>query len=680
MKYPDFTQISIDECPSKKMHKNANATASRLPEHLTHPKYRPDIDGLRAIAVLSVVGFHAFPRFIQGGFVGVDIFFVISGFLISTIIFENLERNSFSFLEFYSRRIKRIFPALLIVLIVSYAAGWFILFADEYRQFGKHVIGGAGFISNILLLRESGYFDSGVDSKPLLHLWSLGIEEQFYIAWPLLLWAGWRQKFNWLALVVVIATVSFILNIWQIKSNATIAFYSPQTRFWELLIGSGLAYATIANSRAIQKVTLAYGAILSVIGIGLIAAGVFFTTSEKSFPGWWALLPTIGTALVIMAGSGAWINRTILSNKMLVWFGLISFPLYLWHWPLLSFARILNGEIPSTDQCVIAVLCAIALAWLTYKIIEIPIRKNPSKNIIIFLSFGMSVAFVVGAITYFSYGFADRKVNEPFKDSNARTTLLSRLSDKSCANEMNLTLAPEEVCLTNSKNPKVLFVGDSHAMALYSAIYAGKSALKDTLLVSGHTCMPYADLEYKAAHINNYGNNCTNIAKEAIQRVNKSNSLSTVVIVNHAPEMEVGKQSIYSKNGTPLEEPEAFYEGNRYFINEILKAGKKVVYMVGIPKWNYQLNDCEKRIPFIAPKDCTLEKAAYIDSRKIYLDKLKQLKNTYPMLEIFDPTEVFCKNGSCNPKDGKEYLYQDIGHLSLYGSQKVLDLLSKRIN
>jgi peptidoglycan/LPS O-acetylase OafA/YrhL len=212
---------------------------------LPHPKYRPDIDGLRAIAVLSVVIFHAFPNLLKGGFIGVDIFFVISGFLISTIILSGLKHDSFSFIEFYSRRIKRIYPALLLVLIASFIFGWFALLADEYKQLGKHIAGGAGFISNFILWKESSYFDNAAETKPLLHLWSLGIEEQFYIVWPLLLWIAWKQRLNILTLVLIVMIISFVLNVNTIQSDSTAAFYSPQTRFWELLIGSILAYATI---------------------------------------------------------------------------------------------------------------------------------------------------------------------------------------------------------------------------------------------------------------------------------------------------------------------------------------------------------------------------------------------------------------------------------------------------
>jgi len=177
-------------------------------------KYRPDIDGLRAVAVLSVVVFHAFPELMKGGFIGVDIFFVISGFLISTIIFQNLDRGTFSFSEFYARRIRRIFPALLLVLIATYGFGWFALLADEYKQLGKHIVAGAGFVSNLVLWSEAGYFDNSAETKPLLHLWSLGIEEQFYIIWPFILWLGYKCKLRIAILIVALWVISFAINIY----------------------------------------------------------------------------------------------------------------------------------------------------------------------------------------------------------------------------------------------------------------------------------------------------------------------------------------------------------------------------------------------------------------------------------------------------------------------------------
>lgn len=210
--------------------------------------YRPDIDGLRAIAVLSVVAFHAFPSLLPGGFVGVDVFFVISGFLISSIILAGLDSGRFSFLEFYARRIRRIFPALSLVLLSALCLGLITMFADEYQRLGKHVLGGAGFFSNFVLWKESGYFDVAVETKPLLHLWSLGIEEQFYIIWPLLLWLSWRQCYHPLIMISLLVLMSFMLNITGVRKDIVATFYLPHARFWELLVGAGLAWFALYGS------------------------------------------------------------------------------------------------------------------------------------------------------------------------------------------------------------------------------------------------------------------------------------------------------------------------------------------------------------------------------------------------------------------------------------------------
>ncbi len=376
-------------------------------EHLTHPKYRPDIDGLRAIAVLSVVAYHAFPPGMKGGFLGVDIFFVISGFLIPTIIFTSLDTNGFDFVEFYSRRIKRIFPALAVVLVASYCFGWAALLPDEFEQLGRHIAGGAGFVSNFVLWGESGYFDKAAETKPLLHLWSLGIEEQFYILWPLLLWLVWRRRFNLLAITLAIAAASFLLNVARIHDDPVGVFYLPHARLWELLIGSILAYLSLygttafagARARVAGRLDRTldagrppgvgphWGPFASWTGVAALGAGFAALSNTRAFPGWWALLPTLGAFLVISAGPHAWFNRVVLANRVLVWIGLISFPLYLWHWPILSFARILESRTPSIDIRVGAVLASIALAWVTYRFVERPLRfgGNGRANTVLLL-------------------------------------------------------------------------------------------------------------------------------------------------------------------------------------------------------------------------------------------------------------------------------------------------------
>ncbi|MFZ4701052.1 MAG: acyltransferase family protein [Candidatus Methylumidiphilus sp.] len=385
------------------------ATNAASAGHMAHPKYRADIDGLRAVAVISVVVFHAFPGLLRGGFIGVDIFFVISGFLISTIIVDNLKRDQFSFAEFYGRRVRRIFPALLLVLVASAVLGWFALLADEYQQLDKHIAGGAGFVSNLVLWGESGYFDSTAESKPLLHLWSLGIEEQFYIIWPLLLWAAWKTRINLLVTTIVIGLASFAWNIASVGDDTIATFYSPQTRFWELLVGAALACAAAHKSAAPK-----FGNAQSLIGATLIVSGIVLIDKERQFPGGWALLPTVGAALVIAAGAGAWVNRVVLANRVFVWFGLISFPLYLWHWPLLSFARILEAAPPTRGIRITAIAASIGLAWLTFRLIERPIRfgsRRQAKTLALLV-----LMTLIGTAGYYGYrqgGFAGTGYRDP---------------------------------------------------------------------------------------------------------------------------------------------------------------------------------------------------------------------------------------------------------------------------
>jgi peptidoglycan/LPS O-acetylase OafA/YrhL len=426
-------------------------------ELLKHPKYRADIDGLRAIAVLSVVGFHAFPYWIKGGFIGVDVFFVISGFLISTIIFENLERNTFSFFEFYARRIKRIFPSLLLVLVTIIIVGWFLCLADEYKQLGKHISAGAGFVSNFAFWHESGYFDGAAETKPLLHLWSLGIEEQFYIVWPLLLWFLWKKKFNLIFIIITIAVISFSLNIWQTNGDIVAAYYSPQTRFWELLIGSFLAYITLSKPKSAGDYNVVFRNSLSFIGAIFLLIGFFSISEKTTFPGYWALLPTLGATLLIAAGSQTWINRRLLSNPLFVWIGLISFPLYLWHWPLLIFARIIKGGPPSRDTSIIIVLASIALAWLTYSFIEKKIRSiKKEKSVEVVLIALMTSVFIIGFLIY-------SEVIEPRNDDKKLQAIFSAISDSEYPSKLTYSkLFGSDFFYAKGNDQITLMFGDSH--------------------------------------------------------------------------------------------------------------------------------------------------------------------------------------------------------------------------
>ncbi len=445
---------------------------------MAHPTYRADIDGLRAVAVLLVVVHHAFPQALKGGFIGVDLFFVISGFLISTIIFQNLQQDTFSILDFYKRRIKRIFPALILVLIASFVAGWFVLLPADYKQLGKHMAAGAAFVSNFAFWNESGYFESGSKLKPLLHLWSLGIEEQYYIFWPFIVLFAWKRKINLLKVCLVLFVLSFAVNIATARSNPVAAFYSPLSRFWELLIGSVLAYTSLQASKMTKSTNFSNG--MAWVGVVILAIGVYFIHPERRFPGFWALFPTVSAYLLIKAGPTAWFNQQVLSNRVLVWIGLISFPLYLWHWPLLVFAEIKLGELSLATKLGLIAL-SILLSWLTYRFIERPIRFGnlivETKKIPLSLCAVLLATAILGGYTYNRDGFDSRfpkfiqtlLKNQPKLDEGWRTgeCILDQGHPSS-------EFSPN--CVDKDKRPLLFLWGDSHAAALYP----GLKHLQDT--------------------------------------------------------------------------------------------------------------------------------------------------------------------------------------------------------
>lgn len=369
---------------------------SHSKSYVLHPKYRSDIDGLRAIAVSVVIGYHAFPSIMPGGFIGVDIFFVISGFLISSIIFGDIEKNNFSYTDFYARRIRRIFPALLLVLLVSLSFGWYVLFVDEFSQLGTQVAAGVGFLANILFWSQSGYFDSAAETKPLLHLWSLGVEEQFYIFWPLVLGFVWRRKLSFFLTMTIIAVLSFSINIYWISKDPSAAFFLPFGRMWELMAGGMLAYLGKYRPQYFLANPLARS-FASLVGLTLLLVSVTLLSNGSLFPGWLALFPVCGTLLVIANGA-SWVNSRLIGNPLLVYLGLISYPLYLWHWPLLSFAQIIENGTPDRLIRVVAVLLGVLLAVFTFHFIEKPFRGNYEKRRIVLVSLAMLVIFALGIV------------------------------------------------------------------------------------------------------------------------------------------------------------------------------------------------------------------------------------------------------------------------------------------
>lgn len=659
--------------------------------HLSHPKYRPDIDGLRAVAVLAVVAFHAFPSWVKGGFVGVDVFFVISGYLISTIVFENLDKGTFSFFEFYARRVKRIFPALLLVLIACFAFGWFALLPDEYKQLGRHIAAGAGFISNFILWNEAGYFDNTAETKPLLHLWSLGIEEQFYIVWPLLLWFAWKRKFNLLTITSVVAIATFVLNIKGIEQDMVATFYSPQTRFWELLCGSLLAWVTLYKKDAFANVEhklfywlsrIVYSEkqeadgktlsnVVSFVGLLLLLYGFWRINKEFTFPGKWALVPVLGAVLIITAGSKPWVNRTILSNKITVWFGLISYPLYLWHWPLLSFARIVEGEVPSRNIRIVAVVLSILLAWVTYKLVERPLRFGKhSKAKVAVLVVLMTIVGYVGYNTFERDGLKFRTLAKQSSYFDYKSVIDGYVScniEELKANKITLNYC----LLSNSKKPNSVIIGDSHSEDKFHGLVAIDKK-NNWMLIGNSSCPPVLGVSVEGDQ-----KGCEEKFKVILEYVVKNKNIENVVLsfygnyfkndayaADHVkntvgPNAIKIKSSIFSGDRNDL-----FYEGLNSAVKKLTDSGKTVTLFVDVPELPFFPKDCFRN----TFRKCEISRAEVMGRQAELRNIIDKLKTSNPDLRIFDPIDLLCDSDKCGYKRDGIIFYRDSHHLTLRGS------------
>ena len=645
--------------------------------HLSHPKYRPDIDGLRAIAVLAVVAFHAFPNWIKGGFIGVDVFFVISGYLISTIIFENLDKGTFRFSEFYARRIKRIFPALLLVLVTCFIFGWFVLIGDEYKRLGTQVFAGSFFTSNFLFWRMAGYFDKWAYAKPLLNLWSLGIEEQFYIVWPLVLWFGYKRRYNLLIIGVVIGSASFWLNVYQVNVNSIADFYSPLTRFWELMSGSILAWATLYKSNFLDNKLIKNDFFLnsiSVFAFVLIIFGFLYINNDMGFPGVWALIPVLGSVLLIYSGPKAIVNRTLLSNNIAVWFGLISFPLYLWHWPLLSFARILHSYHLSISTRISCVFISIILAWLTYKFIELPIRHvTVRRHVVIQLVFLMILIGFTGSYTYYKNGFIDREVAFSIGSftGGPGVTLLSNCGLTS----ETIKLIP--VCQQDSRTPiRYALLGDSKASAMWNGLVRTSDSSGRWLFIGGNgpngAPVPVIsdDEIYK---------NYQSLTRLAVRAISDNNEIKVVILVTAT--RALFQHSQRPNLNLPEENFDRAYKGLKSTIEVFRASHKKVILVVDNPTLA-DAEDCHPRVTsfsfvnhYMISKNskCEIMLNHHIKITREYKKLLNELRNDFPdEVYIFDPTDIYCdqKSGICSSVDNHtgKLLYSYSDHISDYAS------------
>jgi peptidoglycan/LPS O-acetylase OafA/YrhL len=672
-------------------------------EALTHPKYRPDIDGLRAVAILSVLVYHAFPEWFPGGFVGVDIFFVISGFLISTIIFKSLSCKEFSFSEFYSRRVRRIFPALAAVLLSAFVAGWFILLPGEYRQLGKEILGGAGFLSNFAQWRDSGYFVSEAEMKPLLHLWSLGIEEQFYIVFPLLIWVAWKIRLNILTLVVAIGLLSFLLNVKYVVTDPVWTFYQPQTRFWELMTGALLSLLVFDTSGRGEKVAamldrlaskviqrngaglppgVAWANCMAWLGALLLAVALYRINAETPFPGEWAALPTLGAASLIWAGPQAFLNRDFLSNPILVWLGKISYPLYLWHWVILSYLHILARGTPPLAVRGGGVFAAIGLSWLTYHFIEQPLRFGGEgrKKTFGLVAIMMSIAGI-GFLTYDPDGItalrlALVKSTSPEKISTLEEARPLALRDLSENGSRCFQLPPrkdfnffvQHECATPNDRSKtapiVLMVGDSHSAALSLGVRPWAEARGINFFqISSGSCSLFSD---DAAD-----EDCQEYTKKTFALI-QSIKPDVLLIDTH---WIYGSRPKFFKNLGHWPSYADYLMDRFRFISGL---GLKQVIVIGqMPTWKTDL-PAILILQFVSRgQEIPVKTRVDLEPNSLDMDA-RMRKLDYPkQFEYLSLTDLFCDPAGCMTSVGPEMrtdlVVWDYGHLTSAGAKFVID-------
>jgi peptidoglycan/LPS O-acetylase OafA/YrhL len=628
--------------------------------------YRSDIDGLRALAVLAVLLYHAKVKYVSGGYVGVDIFFVISGFLITTIIEKSIKTENFSLLGFYERRVRRIFPALFVVMIVILAAGYFLLDGSNFNELANTALSTAVSSSNFYFNSTSDYFDAKSSLNPLLHTWSLSVEEQFYLVLPLLLWGLSRfQKKNKLIILILLAILSLIFSQMQVISNPTTAFFFPQHRAWELLAGSLIAILGITVSSGKGK------AVLSVIGLALIFYPIFTFTNSTRFPGTNALYPVIGTSFLLIGGSGnKGIVQKLLSLSPLRFIGNISYSLYLWHWPIFVFGKLFIIATPTTFQWVMMIATSFLLATLSWLLVENPFRNREliSKRAV-FAAFvlGTAVLVIVGWYITSEKGIPDRYKSYPTLNELQKTSP-NEFVKCSYYGKNNLSKKhPFTTCKFPPKSSKAEYLvwGDSYAQALFPAFQLiAKNNSIPIEVVTSPGCKPYL-----LKSLSSKDEICILFNNSVIDHIKANPSIKTVIISSRW----------FARSGIEMKTEQI---GEMITVLESL--GKEVIILGSppLPPTNivnaYFVSTVTQRDlrTIIKIPSKPAEKYTFIE-RTLFAHIMKTHNN---LIGYIDITPAFCKEVECKFIDKHDrLLYFDDNHLSKYGAWRTIPILEEEI-
>ncbi len=622
-------------------------------------EYRREIDGLRAIAVITVIFFHAGFDAFGGGFVGVDIFFVISGYLITTIILDELARDKFSIVNFYERRARRILPALFFVMLVCIPIACFFLMPRDLKDFSKSFMAVSVFASNILFWRESTYFDTAADLKLLLHTWSLAVEWQYYFLFPLFLLLLWRFDKRWIVgTLALILFASFTLAQWAAYAKPIAAFYLLPTRGWELLIGALAAFFPSGTNRTEfgKPINEAGG----WLGGALIMYAVFTFNKQTPVPGAYALVPVFGTLLVVLCATQKTTIGRFLGNKFFVGFGLISYSAYLWHQPLFAFARHIGIE--DNHLYINGILAAMSfcLAYLSWRFIELPFRDRMKFRPSVI--FGFSISFVV---VFCSLGFIGYKFNEEvsrFGSDEKYTHLADRLRfNYGLSKDCDVRVVDAESCRT-SLQPEILLWGDSFAMHLASGFISSNPNVKLIQSTVAH-CAPVFELAYPNAM--HGAQNCIDGNDSVYELFRRYPSIKYVVL--GSPSFHIGRERVATRDGIKILNETQIYEYFAGTLEKIQALGLIPIVFAPPPVSKSDTGLCLMRAEMLGIKkskcDFPLESAK--SSHGPVKEVLRRVNKNYKVVWLEDS---ICSNGLCKAAIDDVLLYMDDGHLSHEGS------------
>ena len=656
------------------------------------PFYRPDIDGLRALAVLMVVAFHAAPGKVPGGFVGVDVFFVLSGYLITGIILREIREGRFSLLQFYARRCRRIAPALVVVLLGVWMLGRIALFPAEFANLGKHLVAGAGFSANILLWTETGYFDTSAEFKPLLHLWSLGVEEQYYVFWPLVVAISYRFRVLLLSSVALFVG-SFAYCVVLSGADQSAAFFLLPTRFWELLAGALLAIASEKMTPPSWCTTawVCDGAV--VVGTSALLAASFYFGPSVVFPGGWALVPVGATALLVLAGRHSRVARVLYTNRPAVLVGLISYPLYLWHWPLLAVSRYYTFDSQAGTVRVVTatlVLLSFLFAWLTWRGIELPLQRRltplprpTARKTVLYTLVILSAVAGLGGATAWSKGFPNRysreevqKLEDADLGREKWTTTRKSLSD--CGDAFNSVVSPAWCYVGADEAPTVSLYGDSYADQFNPGLQTEYATRNENLLLIGQAgCAPIQEVRILASK---RSAGCEVFNATALNLLSATRSIHTVILAFRGPLYISGTgfgpsdkwdvELVDTKSADSAEQ--SFLQGLLRTAGGLTSAGKSVVVMLPTPELGFHPAYCLQR-PLGQKRvgDCAIKRDVVNRRQAATRRVVAKLVTAYPTVRVFDPLDVLCDESQCFAERDGRLLFRDDDHLSMAGSELV---------